>query len=242
VVPLTLIVVLIVANVMGDAAWWAAAVVLAVATWVADIVATVAARGHDLPVLPVMASVLATVAAVWTLGFGGLGLAVVSAVVFPLVWAVASDSSRILSIISPVVVLSIGAGLAVGALIVAPSLFEESQQVIGVFLAIAFAVTSGGLAMQRFSHLPFGDPFSATALTAVLAAVIAAAVWGLDLVSFLIAGLVVAASLVAGRGLGSILRTRQVELIETSPGYATLLDGVMVAAPLFVITLRLVAG
>ncbi len=241
-IPLALILVLVVANVMGDAAWWSTAVVLAVATWIGDVVATVSARGHDLPVLPAMASVLATVAAVWTLGLGGLGLAVVAAVVLPLIWAVASDSSRILSILSPVVVLSLIGSLAAGSLIAAPSVFEASEQVVGVFLAIALAVSAVGLAMQRFSHLPFGDPFSATALTAVLAAVIAAAVWGLDLVSFLIAGLVVAASLVAGRGLGSILRTRRVELVDRSPGYVTLLDGVMVAAPMFVITLRLVAG
>lgn len=239
--PVGLIVVLLVANVVNDPAWWAAAVVAVAGLWVADVVATVANRGSDLPVLPGMAAILVAVVSVWTLGLPGLALACAGAVALPLLWAVASDSSRILAIISPVSVLSVVAALATGSLILVHSLFDQPSRVIGVFLAIALSTVAVSLVLEQFTHLPFGDPFSATALTAVLASVVAAAVWGLDLVSFLIAGLVAAASLVAGRGFGSIIRTRRVILIERAPGYASLLDGVLLAAPLFVLTLRLVA-
>jgi molybdopterin converting factor small subunit len=240
-VPLGLIALLVIANVLDDPAWWAPAVVAVTAVWVADVVTTVSARGSDLPVLPGMAAILVAVVAVWLLGLPGLALAAAGAVVLPLLWAVASDTSRILTIISPVAVLSLLAALATGALVLAPSLFNQSTAVIGVFLVIVLSTVVVAMVLEQFTHLPFGDPFTATALTAILASVVAAAVWDLDLVSFLIAGVVAAAALVAGRGFGSILRTRRVILIERSPGWTSLLDGVFLAAPLFVLTLRLVA-
>lgn len=241
-IPLILVGVLIVGNVVGDPAWWSAAVVAVVGFWIADIVTTVAGRGTDLPVLPGMGAVVVAVASVWTLGIPGLALAVVGAVMLPLLWAVASDSSRILTIISPVVVMSLVAVLATGSLMLATVMFEDAIHVIGVFLVVAFATTAVGLLIERFTHLPFGDPFSATALTAVLASVVSAALWKLDLVSFLIAGLVAAVALVGGRGFGSVLRTRRVVLIDRAPGATSMLDGVLIAAPLFIITLRLIAN
>jgi molybdopterin converting factor small subunit len=240
-VPLGLVALLVIANVLDDPAWWAPAVVAVVAVWVGDVVNTVSIRGTDLPVLPAMAAIVVAVVSVWLLGPPGLAVAAAGGVVLPLLWAVGSDSSRILAIISPVSVLSLQAALATGVLVLARSLFVQSTAVIGVFLVIAFSTVVVALLLEQFTHLPFGDPFTATAATAILASVVAAAVWGLDLVSFLIAGVVVAAALVAGRGFGSILRTRRVILVERSPGRTSLLDGIVLAAPLFFLTLRLVA-
>ncbi len=240
-VPLGLVAVLVIANVLDDPAWWAPTVVAVVAVWVGDVVNTVSFRGTDLPVLPAMAAIVVAVVSVWLLGPPGLAVAAAGGVVLPLLWAVGSDSSRILAIISPVSVLSLQAALATGVLVLARSLFVQSTAVIGVFLVIAFSTVVVALVLEQFTHLPFGDPFTATAATAILASVVAAAVWGLDLVSFLIAGVVVAAALVAGRGFGSILRTRRVILVERSPGWTSLLDGIVLAAPLFFLTLRLVA-
>jgi hypothetical protein len=73
----------------------------------------------------------------------------------------------------------------------------------------------------------------------VITALVAAAVWDLDLVTFLIVGLVVAVSLVAGRGLGSLLRTRQIILIERSPGLMSTLDGMVLAGVLYLPVLTL---
>ena len=83
--------------------------------------------------------------------------------------------------------------------------------------------------------------FTATTLGAIGTSLAIAAVWDLDLVTFLIMGVVIAASLIAGRGLGSMLRTRRVELISRPPGLLASLDGLVLAAAVFLPVLRLVA-
>ncbi len=137
--------------------------------------------------------------------------------------------------------LALVAGAAVGSLVLARSGFVPESGATSVFVVTAIAATAASMIVERFTHLPFGDPFSVTALTAVVTSLVAASVWDLDLVAFLVAGIVMAVSLIAGRGMGSILRTRTVTLIERAPGYLSAVDGVVLAAALYYPVLRLVA-
>jgi hypothetical protein len=89
-------------------------------------------------------------------------------------------------------------------------------------------------------HIPLLDPFSVTALAAVLASTGAAAFWDLDIVGYLLVGLGVAVSLVAGRGLSSMLRQGRVSLTELSPGAVVSLDGVLLAAAIYYPLIRIV--
>ena len=81
--------------------------------------------------------------------------------------------------------------------------------------------------------LPLLDPFSVTALGAVLASVGAAAIWDLDVVSYLLVGLGLAVALVAGRGFSTMLRSGRVALTERPPGILSSLEGVVIAAAIF---------
>ena len=69
--------------------------------------------------------------------------------------------------------------------------------------------------------IPYLDPISTTAIVAVIGAVAAAALWDADVVGYLLVGVGVAVSLVAGRGLSSMLRRGIVRLTEPSPGVMT---------------------
>ncbi|MFP5333339.1 MAG: MoaD/ThiS family protein [Acidimicrobiia bacterium] len=238
-VPGVVVVILIVANLASDPGWWPVAVVGLVTAWVMDVVETLTARGREFPLLPSLVAMLATVAAVWSLGSIGLGVGLLAAVVFPLGWGVASDGSRMVQILGPSILLTFVACMTIGSLVQVATISPASR-IVGVYLAVmAVSVLTAGV-IDRFQHLPIGDPFTLSALVAVVTAMVAAAVWDLDLVTFLIVGLVTAVALVAGRGLGSLLRTRQIILIERPPGYLSVLDGMMLAGALYLPVLTVV--
>ena len=232
---------LVLANTASSSAVWATVVVGVIVAWVADVAMASSIGGRDIPIVPPVLSVAAMLASTQLLGAEGLALGAALAVVFPLVWAVASDESRLLGSLSPTIVVSLVGAAAAGSLLLARRTFEPFDRATGVFLAIAIAATVIGAIVDRFSHLPFGDPFTATTLGAILTALAIAAIWDLDLVTFLIAGVVTAVALVGGSGLGSMLRTRSVDLVGRSPGYLAVIDGVVLAAALYLPVLRLVA-
>lgn len=236
--PVAVTVALALANLADDPIWWPVAVVGFVTAWVVDVVEVLTARGREFPLIPTLVAILATVAATWSLGAVGLGVALIAAVVFPLGWGVASDSSRMIQILGPSVLLTFVASMSVGSLVLSVGV-SPARRVLGVYIAIMAVTVVAGVAIERIQHLPIGDPFTLSALVAVVTALIAAAIWDLDLVTFLIVGLVTAVALVAGRGLGSLLRTRQVVLIERPPGYLSVVDGMVLAAALYLPVLRL---
>lgn len=238
--PVAVFAALIFANLVGGVAWWAAAIVGLVGLWAGDVAATSIAWGRDLPLSPALVTILTAIVSVHLLGVGGMGLTLAVGVAAPLAWAVASDSSRVLASLTAATVLSVTAGGAVASLFLARASFEPMSRGIGVFLIVALVATAVGLLLERFSRFPIGDPFSAAALSAVIASVVSAAVWDLDVVAFLMAGLALALALIGGRALGSMLRTRRVLLLEHPPGYLSLLDGVVLAAWIYFPTLLLV--
>lgn len=232
---------LILANTADGSVIWSTIVVGVVSAWVADVSATASVRGRDIPLIPTLLSIVSMVVSTQMLGVEGLALGAALSVVLPLTWSVASDESRVLNSLAPSILIAVVASASVGSLLLARREFVPFDRATGVFLAIAVAATVIGSVIDRFSHLPFGDPFTATTLGAIFTSLAIASVWDLDLVTFLIAGVVMAMALIGGGGLGSMLRTRAVSLVHRSPGYLAELDGVVLAAALYLPILRLVA-
>jgi molybdopterin converting factor small subunit len=240
VLPIGLIVVLILADLAAGGALWAAAIVLLAATWVMDVAATASLRGRDLTPVPALVTVVASLAGVHLLGSAGFGVSVLAAVVLTLSWGVASEGARLVTTMAAALAVSLVAGAATAGLLLVRSEFVQGPEAAGVYLAVVAAAVVAGLLAERFPRLPLADPFTATVLAAVAAALVAAAVWDLDLVAFLIAGPALAMGLLAGRGLGSMLRTGEVVLLDRAPGLLPLLDGAMLAASLYLPILTLV--
>jgi molybdopterin converting factor small subunit len=232
---------LIFVNSLEGSTWWAVAVVGVVVAWMTDVAIVAAQRARDLPLIPGMLGVVAAVVATRTLGVDGLGIALAISVIVPLAWSVASDESRALVALVPSLVVSVLSTAAVSSLLLARESFVPVNRATGVLITVSIAAIAIGTVIERFSHLPFGDPFTATTLGAIGTSLAIASIWDLNLVTFLIMGVVIAASLIAGRGLGSLLRTRRVELINRPPGLLASLDGLVLAAALFLPVLRLVA-
>lgn len=238
VAPIAIVAALVLANLASDPSWWPVAVVGLVTAWVVDVVEVMTGRGRDFPLVPTLLAMFAALVGVWTLGGVGLGLGLLAAVVFPLGWGVASDGSRMIQILGPSILLTFVACMTIGSLVLATGV-SPAPRIVGVYLAVmAVTVVSASL-IDRMQHLPIGDPFTVSSLVAVVTTLVAAAVWDLDLVTFLIVGLVTAVALVAGRGLGSLLRTRQIILIERPPGLLSVLDGMILAGALYLPVLGL---
>jgi len=240
VLPLGALALLVLANLTEGGAWWAAAIVGVVVLWAGDLASTSMSSGRDLPLTPILATVVGTVVSVHLLGLPGLGLALAVAVVAPLVWAVASDSSRVLNSLASATIVSLIVGGVTGSLLLVRSVFVPAQRAVGVYLVVAIVATGVGMLLERVTSFPIGDPFSAAALSAIISSVVAAAVWDMDIVAFLVAGLAMAIALIGGRALGSILRTRRVLLLEHPPGYLPALDGAVLAGWIYLPALLLV--
>lgn len=238
-VPLGLALVAVLANLQGQAIW-AAFAVAAIAVWAADLGASFERRRKSFAPLPVMIAAAAGVLAGHTIGSSGYGLALGVAVVATLGWAVAYEDYRDVDVFSPTLLTAVFAGLAGASMVLSRSAFSPDDRAIDVFLvAVIAAVLLGAIAI-RMQQLPLLDPFSVSAIGAVLAAVGAASLWDLDVVGYLLVGLGVAIAMVAGRGLSSMLRLGTVSLTDLPPGAVASLDGVILAAAIYYPLIRII--
>lgn len=238
-VPIAVIAVALLANLQSQEIW-AAFLVAAAATWALDLNTAFVARGKVMAPLAVATSAAAGALSAHMLGGAGYGLSVGLAVAIVLGWAIAIPSYRDVEVFSPTLLVALLAGLASASLVLSRSSFSPDDRAVDVFLAaVIIAGLLGGL-VARLPALPFLDPFTATALAAVLVSVGAAAFWDLDVVGYLLVGLGIAVSLIAGTGLSSMLRIGSVSLTERAPGLLASMDGIVLAAAIYYPLIRLV--
>ena len=230
--------VLVVANLADSPAAWAAALVGVAGAWVADVAVSSSRWGRDLPATPMILAAPVAVVLTHLLGPIGFGLALAAAVILALSWGVLSDSARLLPALASGVTLGAMVGAATASLTLARSAFTPGGRAVGVFLAVTILAGIAGTVTERLGHLTFSEPFTVTALVAVSASVGAAAVWDLDVVAFLVLGLLLAIALVAGRAFGSMVRSGTVSLGPDVTGAFTGLDGPMLAAAVYFPLLR----
>jgi molybdopterin converting factor small subunit len=237
--PAAVAVAAVLANTQGQDIW-AAVLVLVVAIWALDIGSAFAARGREFAPLAVVVTAAGSAMAAHVAGGGGYALSVVIAVVVGLGWAVAFPQYRQVEVFSPTLMVALLAGLGTASLVLARSANSPEANAVDVFLVSVIAAVGLSAILERINPIPLLDPFSVTALGAVLAAVGAALIWDLSVVSYLLVGLGVAVALLAGRGLSSMLRMGRVVLTERPPGALVSLDGVVLAAAIYYPLLLLV--
>lgn len=219
---------------------WAAALVAVAAAWALDMNTTFGFRARVFAPLAVVTAAVASTLAAHILGGLGYGLAGPISVAVVLGWGVAFPQYRTIGAFAPTMLVGLIAGLGSASLILARSTFSPDPQAIDVFLAATIVGVVLGSVVGRLPALPFLDRFTTTAITTVLAAMGAAAIWDLDVVGYMLVGLGLAVALVAGQGLSSMLRTGSVLLTERPPGFLPSVDGVALAAAIYFPLIRLV--
>ncbi len=230
--PIGVLVLAVAANTQ-DQAIWASALVAIVAVWAMDLGSVFESRSRSFAPLAVTVTAALAAMASHVLGGAGYALSLVAAVVVALGWAAAFPTYRRVEAFSPMVLVSLFAGMGTASLILARSAYSPDPRGVDVFLVSVIAGLLLGAVATRVPTLPLVDPFSMTALGAILGAVGAAWLWDLDIVGYLLVGLGIAVALVAGRGFSSMLRTGRVALTEHPPGALPSLDGVALAATIY---------
>lgn len=237
--PAAVAVAAVLANTQGQDIW-AAVLVLVVAIWALDIGSAFEARGREFASLAVVVTAAGAAMSAHVAGGGGYALSLVIAVVVGLGWAVAFPQYRQVEVFSPTLMVALLAGLGTASLVLARSAHSPEASAVDVFLVAVIAAVGLSAIVERINPIPLLDPFSVTALGAVLASVAAALIWDLSVVSYLLVGLGIAVALLAGRGLSSMLRMGRVVLTERPPGALVSLDGVVLAAAIYYPLLLLV--
>lgn len=237
--PVVVLVAAVLASLQGQAIW-AAALVAFAGAWAADLGSVFMARGKLFAPLPIAATAAAGAVSAHVLGGSGYGLTLALAVAICLGWAVAFRMYRQVDVFSPTLLVGIIAGLGTASLVLSSSTFSPDERTTDIFLVTVIAGLVLGAIVSRLPPMPFLDPFSTSAVGAVLAAVAAAAFWDVDVVGYLLVGLGIAIALVAGKGLSSMLRTGSVSLTERSPGLLSSLDGVALAAAIYYPLIRVI--
>ena len=242
--PLATISALVLANIPGSPEWFVTALVAVGAVWAVDIVDSARMSGVPLQLPPLLATVLIGAIAPYgmadnTSGVVGLGLVVVFALVAAFVWGMAAPESRDVMAVANTALVQVSVGAGIGSLVLT-RLSPDGQARVSAFLVIVIVSAGAWWLAGRGKGIGFLDPFAAGALAAVVGAVVAAWIWELGLLTFLFIGVVMALSLIAGRGFGAMVRTGEVYLVDHPPGYLTLIDGPVLAAALFYPILQLV--
>lgn len=239
-IPLLVAVVVVIVNLRAGSAWWAAVLVGAAGVWVIDIAQQMERRGRQFPAVAVVVGAVAGAVISESLGPVGLAVAVAMAVVVVMTWGVGIAGYRSVDTVAPGVMVGMLAAAGVGSLVLTRSATSPDPQAVDVFLLVVILATILGSAVDRMADLPYLDPYTVTALVAIVASVLSAVVWDLDVAGYLLVGLAMAVTLVAGRGLGALLRTGRAALADRAPGFLRALDGPLLAAALYFPIIRLV--
>jgi molybdopterin converting factor small subunit len=224
--------ILIGTNLAPGPAWWAAGLVLLAALWATDLASRLADRDRTPATIGILASFVIAAIATHVLGGIGLGLTLFLSVAIVMGWGVAVPEYRQLEVVAPSVLMALIGSAAVGSLMLARSFFEEEHHAISILILVTALAALAAVILSRV-RTSILDPYSGTALAAVVGAVIGAVIWSEDIVGYILIGLGLAVLLVAGRSLGSIIRTGRLALSEAPPGPMTTLDPLLLAAALY---------
>lgn len=240
ILPLLAAAVVGVVNLRAGAAWWAAVLVGVIGAWVVDVGTHMEARGRVFPSLAVLVGVVSGAVLPHVMGPVGMTVAIFVSAAVVLIWGVAIQGYRDVDVVAPGVLVALLATAATSSLVLTRSDSSPDPQAIDVFLLVVVVSVGLGMLIDRVGDLPFLDPFTVMAVSAILASLGAAFYWDLDVAGYLPVGLEMAVTLVAGRGLGSLLRVGGVSLTDRIPGVMSGYDGAVLAAALYFPILRMV--
>ena len=200
--------------------------------WLWDLSDTAKLRGLGITIVPTLIGVALGANGAYRWGFGGFAAAIALAFVFTLVWTIFNPATRQLDLIGNSAFLGLIAAIGAGSIVLIRMRTEEE---LAAYLAIAAAAGLATWAAEKYgAAIPWLNSNVAT-LAAALGAGLVASVFvdNLTVTVMLLGAGAVAIGLIAGRALGSIIRTGAVAHTERAPGLLTVFDGPAVAVGMF---------
>jgi molybdopterin converting factor small subunit len=212
--------------------WFVFVAVGAVLAWLWDLSETAEARPTTFNIYATVAAPVAAATGAYAWGFSGFAGGIALGIMISLVWPVFDTTSRDVRLTAVSTTVAIVAGLAAGGLVL---LRHISTDAVAAFvIVVAAGVLISWLAQVYGAQVQSLDP-NVGALLGSLAGgvVVGLTLDSIDMAAALLGAVAVAAGIIGGRTLGSLIRTGQIFHTESAPGLLTPLDGVLLAAPLF---------
>jgi molybdopterin converting factor small subunit len=229
---IALLLALVVSNLITSIEVFVFVVVGSALAWLWDISDVLRLRSISATPIPLMVGATATANAAYTWGVLGFAGGVAVSLFVTLAWTVLDKKQRTVRSVAISVVLGLSASLASGALTL-----THLYSLPMVFAALAVAAAAGFAAwgvQQSGGELGALDPNLGMVIGAVVTGLIASlAADTLELPTMLLASAAGAAGLIAGRALGSLLRTGSVIHTARAPGLLTMFDAALLGVPAF---------
>ncbi len=235
--------VLLIANAIDDPVWFVAALVGVAALWAWDLGEGSAAGGEAVRV-PLLVAVLAgaVIPYAWNVSqgdAGGIGLAVLVAILVALIRGVVVSTNRDFLSMAIAATASVVAAAGVGSLVIARIATTSGQRWIWVFLLMVIAGRGLAAFLIARESIPALDPLSGSVVATVIVGVLGALVWGLNGFAAFLVAIAVAVILIVGAAFASLLSTREVYFTRTVPGLLPDVGAGLLTAIIFLPVARL---
>ncbi len=208
-----------------------AATVAVGAMWAWDLTGFARERGLNVNIAVALFAAGAGAWGAYGWGNAGFGFAAVLTVAAALAWGIFSAPYRAVESIGPSILSGLAIVVATGPLVL---LRLRHQDEATAFLVVAgAAVALAWLSVRVREQIPGIDPNVGALAGAVIAGAVVGIFLGPSWIAVFVGAVLAAAAVVAGRALGSILRTGRILLAEDPPGILELLDGGLFAAGMF---------
>ncbi len=182
--------------------------------------------------IPLMIGATAAANGAYTWGVPGFAGGIAVAIFIALAWSVLDPQQRSARAVAVAVVLATATALATGSLTLT-HLYSIPMVIAALAIAAAAGFAAWGV-QQSGGELGGLDPNLGMVLGAVIAGLISGlAADTLSTTTMLLASAAAAAGLIAGRALGSLLRTGSVIHTARAPGLLTMFDAAALGVPAF---------
>jgi sulfur-carrier protein len=212
--------------------WFVIVAVGAILAWVWDVSETAALTRDGFVVFPPLIAAAAGGAFAYAWGFEGFAGAAALAVVVAVSWPIFDRRHRAFRMTAATTFVALIAASSASSLVLIR--LTGSYAVLGFVLITVFALVGAWIAGTYGAAIQSVDANVGALLGALVAGLLAGLLISeLDIAAGLIGAVASAAGVIAGRALGSMLRTGTVTHTEDAPGSLSMFDGAVVAAPLF---------
>ena len=207
-----------------------------VLAWVWDIADVRGSRDAVFNIWPALIACAVVGSATYAWGFEGFAGGLALALVVTFTWPVFDAGVRDIQMTAITGTAAVTAGVAVGGLVLLRMMSTTAAAVFVIVVVVA--IISSTLAQTYGNRVQSLDPNVGALLGALVAGLLAGVFVGdIDLAAALIGAVAIAAVLIGGHAYGSVLRNGTIVYTLRPPGVLSPIDGVLLAAPLFWLTL-----
>jgi MoaD family protein len=226
------LIVALIAVAWADEAWFVFVAVGAILAWVWDLSESSKRMRDSFVVFPPLIGTTFGAVGAYAWGFEGFAAGIALAIILSVAWPVFDSSHReFRTTAATTLVTVIAAGASAGLVLIR---LTGSFAVVAFVLITVLALVGAWFAGAYGAAIQSVDANVGALLGALLASLLAGLVISeLDMAASLLGGVAAAAGVIAGRTLGSMLRTGVISHTEDPPGALSMFDGAAVAAPLF---------